>query len=107
MAEPYGYIRVSSTDQNESRQRIAIEQQAIPSYRMFMDKQSGKDFQRPQYQAMLKKLGPGDQLCVTSLDRFDRNYEEILEHWCVLTREKRVNIRVLDMSLLSAPPNLL
>lgn len=100
MAEHYGYIRVSSTDQNESRQRIALEQQAIPSDRIFMDKMSGKDFQRPQYQDMLKKLRPGDLFCVTSIDRLGRNYEEILEQWRVLTREKRVDILVLDMPLL-------
>ncbi len=100
MAATYGYIRVSSTDQNESRQRIALEQQGIPSKRIFMDKMSGKDFQRPRYQAMLKKLRPGDLLCVTSIDRLGRNYEEILEQWRVLTREKHVDILVLDMPLL-------
>lgn len=100
MAETYGYIRVSSTDQNESRQRIALEQRSIPSDRIFMDKVSGKDFQRPQYQAMLTKLRPGDLLCVTSIDRLGRNYEEILEQWRVLTRKKRVDIVVLDMPLL-------
>ena len=100
MAETYGYIRVSSTDQNESRQRIALERQAIPSDRIFMDKLSGKDFQRPQYQAMLKKFRPGDQLCITSIDRLGRNYEEILEQWRVITKEKRVDIFVLDMPLL-------
>lgn len=100
MADTYGYIRVSSTDQNESRQCIALEQQGIPSGHIFMDKMSGKDFQRPQYQAMLKKLRPGDQLCVTSIDRLGRNYEEILEQWRVLTKEKRVDILVLDMPLL-------
>ncbi len=100
MAETYGYIRVSSTDQNELRQRIALEQQGISSGHIFMDKMSGKDFQRPRYQAMLKKLRPGDQLCVTSIDRLGRNYEEILEQWRVLTKEKRVDILVLDMPLL-------
>ena len=100
MAETYGYIRVSSTDQNESRQRIALERQAIPSDRIFMDKLSGKDFQRPQYQAMLKKFRPGDQLCITSIDRLGRNYEEILEQWRMLTKEKGVDIAVLDMPLL-------
>lgn len=99
MAEAYGYIRVSSTDQNESRQRIALERQVIPSELIFMDNLSGKDFQRPQYQAMLKKLGPGDQLCITSIDRLGRNYEEILEQWRI-TKEKRVDILVLDMPLL-------
>ena len=100
MAETYGYIRVSSTDQNEIRQRIALEQQGISSGHIFMDKMSGKDFQRPRYQAMLKKLRPGDQLCVTSIDRLGRNYEELLEQWRVLTKEKRVDILVLDMPLL-------
>ena len=92
MAKIYGYIRVSSTDQNESRQRIALEQQGIPSGHIFMDKMSGKDFQRPQYQAMLRKLRSGDLLCVVSIDRLGRNYEEILEQWRVLTKEKHVDI---------------
>ena len=100
MAKIYGYIRVSSTDQNESRQRIALEQQGIPSGHIFMDKMSGKDFQRPQYQAMLKKLRSGDLLCIVSIDRLGRNYEEILEQWRVLTKEKHVDILVLDMPML-------
>ena len=100
MAGAYGYIRVSSTDQNESRQRIALERQAIRSDRIFMDKLSGKDFQRPQYQAMLKKLRAGELLCITSIDRLGRNYEEILEQWRIITKEKRVDILVLDMPLL-------
>lgn len=100
MAETYGYIRVFSTDQNESRQRIALERQAIRSDRIFMDKLSDKNFQRPQYQAMLKKLGPGDQLCITSIDRLGRNYEEILEQWRIITKAKRADILVLDMPLL-------
>ena len=105
MAGAYGYIRVSSTDQNESRQRITLERQAIRSDRIFMDKLSGKDFQRPQYQAMLKKLRPGDQLCVSSIDRLGRNYEEILEQWHVLTKEKRVDILVLGIPLLDTRRN--
>ena len=100
MAKIYGYIRVSSTDQNESRQRIALEQQGIPSGHIFMDKMSGKDFQRPQYQAMLRKLRSGDLLCVVSIDRLGRNYEEILEQWRVLPKEKHVDILVLDMPML-------
>ena len=100
MAEIYGYIRVSSTDQNESRQRVALEQQAIPSNHIFMDKLSGKDFQRPQYQAMLKKLRPGDLLCITSIDRLGRNYEEILNQWRIITKDKHADIVVLDMPLL-------
>ena len=105
MAETYGYIRVSSTDQNESRQRIALERQAIPSDRIFMDKLSGKDFQRPQYQAMLKKLRAGDLLCITSIDRLGRNYEEILEQWRIITKEKGAAIVVLDMPLLDTRRN--
>ncbi len=100
MAETYGYIRVSSKEQNENRQRLALEQQAIPSSNIFTDKMSGKDFQRPQYQAMLRELRPGDQICVLSIDRLGRNYEEILEQWRFLTKEKRVDILVLDMPLL-------
>ncbi|MDD2966251.1 MAG: recombinase family protein [Desulfovibrionaceae bacterium] len=100
MEQTYGYIRVSSTDQNESRQRLALEQRAIPADHIFMDKLSGKDFQRPQYQALLTCLKPGDQMCITSIDRLGRNYEEILEQWRVLTKEKRIDILVLDMPLL-------
>ena len=100
MEQTYGYIRVSSTDQNENRQRIALEQHAIPTDHIFIDKVSGKDFQRPQYQAMLKEFRAGDQLCVMSIDRLGRNYEEILEQWRILTKEKRVDIFVLDMPLL-------
>lgn len=100
MAQIYGYIRVSSTDQNESRQRIALEQMDIPPVNIFMDKMSGKDFHRPQYRAMLRKLRPGDLLCVLSIDRLGRNYEEILAQWRLLTKEKRIDIYILDMPLL-------
>ena len=100
MEQTYGYIRVSSTDQNEGRQRMAFEQKAIPADHIFMDKLSGKDFQRPQYQELLKRLKPGDQLCITSIDRLGRNYEEIQQQWRFLTKEKRVDILVLDMPLL-------
>lgn len=100
MEQTYGYIRVSSTDQNEGRQRMALEQKAIPPDRIFMDKLSGKNFQRPQYQALLGRLKPGDQLCITSIDRLGRNYEEIQQQWKVITREKRADILVLDMPLL-------
>ena len=100
MAQCYGYIRVSSTDQNESRQRIALEQHGIEPGRIFMDKMSGKDFQRPQYQKLVQGLAAGDLLCIQSIDRLGRNYEEILEQWRILTREKQVDILVLDMPLL-------
>ena len=100
MEQTYGYIRVSSTDQKEGRQRMAFEQKAIPADHIFMDKLSGKDFQRPQYQELLNRLKPGDQLCITSIDRLGRNYEEIQQQWRFLTKEKRVDILVLDMPLL-------
>ena len=100
MAECYGYIRVSSTDQNESRQRIALEQYGIEPGRIYMDKMSGKDFQRPQYQQLVQNLAEGDQICILSIDRLGRNYEEILEQWRILTKEKHVDILVLDMPLL-------
>ena len=98
--EVYGYIRVSSRDQNEDRQMVAMQGLAIPERHIFMDRQSGKDFQRPQYQRMVKKLRPGDLLYVKSIDRLGRNYEEILEQWRALTKEKGVDIVVLDMPLL-------
>ena len=100
MEQTYGYIRVSSTDQNEGRQRMAFEQKAIPADHIFMDKLSVKDFQRPQYQELLKRLKPGDQLCIISIDRLGRNYEEIQQQWRFLTKEKQVDILVLDMPLL-------
>ena len=98
--EVYGYIRVSSRDQNEDRQMVAMQGLAIPEKHIFMDKQSGKDFLRPQYQRMVKKLRPDDLLYVKSIDRLGRNYEEILEQWRILTKEKGVDIVVLDMPLL-------
>lgn len=100
MERTYGYIRVSSTDQNEGRQLMAMREYSITADRIFMDKQSGKDFQRPQYQELLKRLKPGDQICITSIDRLGRNYEEIQEQWRFLTRDKQVDILVLDMPLL-------
>ena len=100
MGKVYGYVRVSSTDQHEDRQLIAMAERGIPQCRIHMDKQSGKDFKRPQYKALMKKLRPGDQLCITSIDRLGRNYEEIQEQWRILTREKKVDILVFDMPLL-------
>ena len=100
MASTYGYIRVSSKDQSGDRQLIAMRELSVAEKNIFMDKQSGKDFQRPQYQRMVKKLKPDDLLYVKSIDRLGRNYEEILEQWRILTREKGVDIAVLDMPLL-------
>ena len=99
-ASTYGYIRVSTKDQNEDRQLIAMRELAVAEKNIFMDKQSGIDFRRPQYQRMVKKLKPEDLIYVKSIDRLGRNYEEILEQWRILTREKRVDIAVLDMPLL-------
>ncbi|MDR2892844.1 MAG: recombinase family protein [Deltaproteobacteria bacterium] len=100
MGEIFGYVRVSSADQNENRQRMAMCAHSIMEKHIYSDKISGKDFQRPQYQAMLKRLKPGDQLCITSIDRLGRNYEEIQSQWRILTRDKKVDILVLDMPLL-------
>ena len=100
MSTVYGYIRVSSIDQNEERQRLAMTEHGIEAKNIYMDKQSGKDFKRPRYRALMKKLRPGDQLCISSIDRLGRNYEEIQEQWRILTREKKVDILVFDMPLL-------
>lgn len=96
----YGYIRVSAKDQNERRQLVALREFGIEKDRIYMDKQSGKDFERTQYQGLLHKLKHGDLLVVKSIDRLGRNYEEILEQWRILTKEKGIDIVVLDMPLL-------
>ncbi|NCC43885.1 MAG: recombinase family protein [Clostridia bacterium] len=100
MLNMFGYIRVSSRDQNEDRQMIALKELAIPSKNIFMDKQSGKDFERPQYRKMLRRLRKDDILYVKSIDRLGRNYSEILEQWRILTKEKGIDIVVMDMPLL-------
>ena len=99
-ASIYGYVRVSTKEQNGDRQLIAMREMSVAEENIFMDRQSGKDFRRPQYRRMVKKLKPDDLLYVKSIDRLGRNYEEILEQWRILTREKRVDIVVLDMPLL-------
>lgn len=96
----FGYIRVSSKDQNEERQRIQLELQGIDEANTYIDKQSGKDFDRPQYKKMIKRIHTGDCLWITSIDRLGRNYEEIQEQWRYLTKEKRADIVVMDMPLL-------
>ena len=96
----YGYVRVSSTDQNEERQMIALQKATIPTKNIFMDKQSGKDFDRPNYKKLVKKLKAGDLLYILSIDRLGRNYEEILLQWRIITKEKQVDVVVLDMPLL-------
>ena len=96
----WGYIRVSSRDQNEERQLIALREVGVPEKNIYLDKQSGKDFNRPQYKKLLRKLKRDDLLYIKSIDRLGRNYGEILEQWRVLTKEKGVDIVVLDMPLL-------
>ena len=100
MSETYGYIRVSSKEQNEGRQLIAMERQRVPAGNVYLDKQSGKDFARPQYQKMVKRLRAGDLLYVMSIDRLGRNYEEIQQQWRLLTKQCRIDVCVLDMPLL-------
>ena len=96
----YGYVRVSTKDQNEDRQYIALRELCIPEENIFMDKQSGKDFVRPQYRRLVRRLKKDDLLYVKSIDRLGRNYTEILEQWRILTKEKGADIVVLDMPLL-------
>lgn len=96
----YGYIRVSSTDQNEDRQIIALAEVGVPEHNIFIDKQSGKNFERPQYQNLVGKLEDGDLLYILSIDRLGRNYEEIQNQWRFLTKRKGIDICVLEMPLL-------
>ncbi len=100
MTKIYGYIRVSSRDQNEDRQTAAFQKLSIPAENIFMDKQSGKDFERPSYKRMVRRMKRDDLLYVKSIDRLGRDYGEILEQWRILTREKGIDIAVLDMPLL-------
>ena len=101
----YGYIRVSTREQNEQRQLIAMREFGIPQNRIYMDKQSGKDFERKNYKKMVRKLKKDDTLVVKSIDRLGRNYEEILEQWRIITKEKQAAIVVLDMPLLDTRQN--
>lgn len=96
----FGYVRVSTKDQNEARQLVAMRQQGVPGRNIYVDKQSGKDFLRPQYAKLVAAVRPGDLVIVKSIDRLGRNYTEILEQWRILTREKHADIVVLDMPLL-------
>ncbi len=100
MGNIFGYVRVSSRDQNEDRQMIALQEMGIPERNIFVDKQSGKDFKRPVYKKLVRKLKKDDLLYVKSIDRLGRNYKEILEQWRILTKEKGIDIVVLDMPLL-------
>lgn len=96
----YGYMRTSSLDQNEIRQLLALVDAGVPEKNIYMDKQSGKDFKRPQYRRLVQKMKKDDLLYIKSIDRLGRNYKEIQEQWRILTKEKGVDICVLDMPLL-------
>lgn len=96
----FGYVRVSSTDQNEDRQMIALQGKDIPKGNIYMDKQSGKNFDRPNYKRMVRRMRSGDLLYILSIDRLGRNYKEIQEQWRILTQDKGIDICVLDMPLL-------
>lgn len=96
----YGYIRVSTQEQNEDRQRISMQNVGVPAKNIYMDKRSGKDFNRPKYQKLLRKMRKDDLLYIKSIDRLGRNYEEILFQWRLLTKDKGIDIVVLDMPLL-------
>ena len=100
MSRSYGYVRVSSQDQNEDRQIIEMDRLGIMRKHIFIDKQSGKDFNRPEYKKLLRVLKEGDVLYILSIDRLGRNYEEILNQWRIITKDKKVDIVVIDMPLL-------
>ena len=100
MITHYGYIRVSSKEQNEDRQLIAMREQNIPENNIYIDKQSGSSFDRPSYKRMVRRMKKGDLLYIKSIDRLGRNYEEIQQQWKILTKEKGIDIVVLDMPLL-------
>ena len=101
----YGYVRVSSRDQNEERQIIAMHEFGVDDKQIYMDKQSGKDFERPQYKKLMRKIKTGDTLVIKSIDRLGRNYDEILVQWRTITKQKKVAIVVLDMPLLDTRQN--
>ncbi len=100
MGNVYGYVRISTREQNEDRQMVALNEVQVPEKNIYMDKQSGKDFNRPMYRQLLKKLRQDDLLYIKSIDRLGRNYEEVLEQWRLLTKEKKIDIVVIDMPLL-------
>ncbi len=100
MAEIYGYVRVTSIDQNEERQIVELSKRNVPPKNIYIDKQSGKSFERQQYKKLVRKLKPGDLFYILSIDRLGRNYLEIQEQWRILTKEKGIDICVVDMPLL-------
>lgn len=99
-SDVYGYVRVSTKEQNEARQVIAMREFGVEDQNVFIEKQSGKDFNRPQYRRLMRKLKAGDTLVVKSIDRLGRNYDEIIEQWRIITKERHAAIVVLDMPLL-------
>ena len=101
----YGYMRVSTKEQNEERQRKRLIEEKIPEDNIFLDKKSGKDFERDEYKKMISLLNPNSELYITSLDRLGRNYKEIIEQWKIITKEKGASIIVLDMPLLDTRKN--
>ena len=101
----YGYVRVSSQEQNEDRQLIAMSEAGVERANIFIDKQSGKDFDRPNYKRLIKRLRPGDTLFIKSIDRLGRNYEEIQNQWRIITKDKGVDMVVIDMPLLDTRIN--
>lgn len=100
MAEVYGYVRVSTKEQKEDRQMMAMYELGIKKRNIYVDKQSGKDFNRPMYQKLLKKMKENDVLFIKSIDRLGRNYEEVLEQWRILTKEKNIDVVVIDIPIL-------
>ena len=100
MSNIYGYVRVSTKEQNEDRQMIAMREMGVPEKNIYMDKQSGKDFDRPQYRRLVRRMRKDDLLYIKSIDRLGRNYKEIQNQWRLLTKEKGVDICVIDMPLL-------
>ena len=96
----FGYIRVSTKEQNTDRQLDALAPLGIPKQNLYTDKQSGKDFDRPAWRRLVKRLRPGDLLCVKSIDRLGRDYQEIIEQWRIITKDRQADIRVMDMPLL-------
>ena len=100
MGNVYGYVRVSSKDQNEDRQVITMREMQVPEENIYIDKQSGKDFNRPQYKKLLRKVKDDDLIYIKSIDRLGRNYAEILEQWKIITKDKHVDLYVIDMPIL-------
>lgn len=100
MGNIYGYVRVSSKDQNEDRQVITMREMQVPEENIYVDKQSGKDFNRPQYKRLLRKVKAADLIYIKSIDRLGRNYSEILDQWKIITKDKHVDLYVMDMPIL-------